>query len=79
MVYCSGPLKLIFPPLGLHDKPHKSSHGHALTITRGLRLKSGQHNNVTCFGKIRLNAAPKNIFLILPAESMMPEDRILQV
>ena len=44
MVHCSGPLKLMglsLPPSGLHDKSYKSSHGHALTITRGL---SGQHN-----------------------------------
>ena len=33
------------------------------------------YNYVTRFGKIRLNV---KIF-ILPAESMMPEDRILQV
>ena len=34
---------------------------------------------VTPFGKIRPNAAPKKFFFVLPAESMMPEDRILQV
>ena len=34
---------------------------------------------VTLYRKIRHNAAPKFFSFFLPAESMMPEDRILQV
>ena len=37
------------------------------------------NNYVTLYRKIRHNAAPKFFSFFLPAESKMPEDRILQV